>query len=158
MKPTSVKEIREQLQFLEPYELQEVILRLARFKKENKELLTYLLFKAKDEDAFIDEVEREIEADFQGINRNSYFYMKKSMRRILRNVKKYSRYSGKKETESVLLLCYLKIMNEISPSVHRDRVLKKLYQRQREKLELHISTLHEDLQFDLKRELDLLPH
>ena len=53
MKTASVKEIKDELKFKTSDELRELCLQLSRFKKENKELLTYLLFEAQDEEAFI---------------------------------------------------------------------------------------------------------
>jgi len=44
MKAASSKEIKSALIEQSPTQLTELCLRLARFKKENKELLTYLLF------------------------------------------------------------------------------------------------------------------
>ena len=48
MKAASISEIKTELKGLPPAQLTELCLRLARFKKENKELLTYLLFEAND--------------------------------------------------------------------------------------------------------------
>ena len=48
MKASTVSELKEELKHLPPAQLLELCLRLARFKKENKELLTYLLFEAHD--------------------------------------------------------------------------------------------------------------
>ena len=49
MRSASVHEIKQELLTLKPAELVELCLRLAKFKKENKELLNYLLFEAQDE-------------------------------------------------------------------------------------------------------------
>ena len=61
MKAVTVKEISEELVNLSPKELRDLCLRLARFKKENKELLTYLLFEATDEEMYIESVKKEID-------------------------------------------------------------------------------------------------
>ena len=58
MKAASVNEIKQQLKEVNPVELIELCLRLARFKKENKELLTYLLFEADDLQAYIANVKK----------------------------------------------------------------------------------------------------
>lgn len=103
MKAVSVVTIKKELKHRSEEELMELCLRLSKFKKENKELLTYLLFEAHDESGYIETVKAEIDVQFQQINTNSYFYIKKSVRKILRNIKKYARYSLKKETEVELL-------------------------------------------------------
>ena len=74
-------------------ELQQLCLRLARFKKENKELLTYLLFESQDESGYIATVQEFMDDAFELINTNNFYYIKKSIRKILRHVKKFIRYS-----------------------------------------------------------------
>ena len=44
MKAATINELKQELQNIPPAKVTELCLRLARFKKENKELLTYLLF------------------------------------------------------------------------------------------------------------------
>ena len=61
-------------------------------KKENKELLTYLLFYGTDEVSYIEKVKEEIQLQFQEINTSTYYFIKKSVRKILRNTKR-SNYS-----------------------------------------------------------------
>ena len=46
MKAATVAQLKKELQFKSQEEIMELCLRLARFKKENKELLTYLLFES----------------------------------------------------------------------------------------------------------------
>ena len=84
---------------------------MSRFKKENKELLTYILFESADEQSYIVSVKRGIDEEFEQINRSSTYFIKKSIRKILRNTRKYIRYSGKKETEVELLIyfCFTKL-------------------------------------------------
>lgn len=60
MKAASIKTIKDELKHKTSSELLELCLTLTRFKKENKELLTYLLFEAHDEDRYIETVKLEI--------------------------------------------------------------------------------------------------
>ena len=154
MKPASVKELKDELKHRPPQELLEIVLRLSRFKKENKELLTYLLFSANNEEEYIEGVKQEVDEQFEEINRSSYYFMKKSMRKILRNVKKYSRYSGRKETETELLIYFLHKMHDFTPSVHKNRTLQNLFDRQLALVRKNIEKLHEDLQHDFEMELE----
>ncbi|NJW52250.1 hypothetical protein [Salinimicrobium oceani] len=156
MKPASAKEIRDELKHLEREELLEIVQRLARFKKENKELLTYLLFDAQDEEEYKLKVKTELDEEFIEINRSNFYYTKKSMRKLLKNVKKYSRYSGKKETELELLIYFLQKMDNFKPSVQRNKILKNMYDRQLDFVKRNMEKLHEDLQYDLKMELEKL--
>jgi len=57
------------------------------------------------------ELKTEIDDQFELINTSSYFYIKKSVRKILRMVKKYIRYSKQKETEVELLLHFCRTLN-----------------------------------------------
>ena len=156
MKPATAKEIRDELKQQDREELLQIVLRLSRFKKENKELLTYLLFDASDEEEYKQKVKAEMDEEFAAINQNNFYYTKKGMRKLLKNVKKYSRYSGKKETEVELLIYFLQKMEEFRPSIHRNKILKNLYDRQLDLVKKNMEKLHEDLQYDLNMELEKL--
>ena len=156
MKTATVRELKNELKYRSQSELLELCLSLSKFKKENKELLTYLLFEASDEDAFIEGVKHEISADFEQINTKSYFYMKKSVRKILRNTKKYIRYSKKKETEVELLLYFCEELINMKPSIKYNVSLQNIYDRQKLTIKKVVSTLHEDLQYDYSFELENL--
>ena len=156
MKAVSLKEIKQELNTLSTIEIQELCLRLSRFKKENKELLTYLLFESSDESGYILSVKNYLDEQFELINIKSYFYIRKSVRKILTNVKKYIRYSQKKETEVELLLYFCKKLKDFSPSIKYSVQLQNTYKRQILLIEKTISTLHEDLQYDYNLMLDEL--
>jgi len=154
MKAVSVVTIRKELKHKSNQELAELCLRLSRFKKENKELLTYLLFEADSEEGYIESVKVEIDEQFEIMNTNSYFYIKKSVRKILRNTKKYIRYSLNKETEVELLLYFCKQLKAMSPSISRNTTLTNLYDRNIEAITKKILNLHEDLQYDYNQLLE----
>src|SRR5664280_225858 len=99
MKAVTIKELKEELSDCAPKDLRDLCLRLARFKKENKELLTYLLFESSDESLYVLNIKNEVDEQFEQINKKSPYLIKKSFRKILRGIKKYARYSLKKETE-----------------------------------------------------------
>ena len=125
MKAVSVVTIKKELKHLSSAELTELCLRLSRFKKENKELLTYLLFESHNESGYIETVKNYMDEEFKLINTNSYFYIKKSVRKILRNVKKFIRYSQNKETEVELILYFCKKLKDFKPSIKRNLQLQK---------------------------------
>ncbi|WP_431107323.1 hypothetical protein [Winogradskyella poriferorum] len=156
MKIESIVTIKKELQHLPKEDLLELCLRLGKFKKENKALLTYLLFEAHDEDGYVASVKTSLDELFDGINTDSYFYMKKTIRKILRQIRVYSRYSNKKSTEVELLLYFCEQLNNLKPSIHRNKTLSNLYQRQILALKKKISVLHEDLQYDYNLQLEAL--
>jgi hypothetical protein len=82
--------------------------------------------------------------------------MKKSCRKILRELRKYIRYSSKKATEVELLLFYCTQLKQIKPSIFRSVQLGNLYERQILNIHKAIAKLHEDLQFDYEEELSFL--
>jgi hypothetical protein len=154
MKTATVKELRKELSIRSPKELLELCLRLSKFKKENKELLTYLLYEASDEATYIENVKKEMTEEFGEINRKSYYFIKKSIRKILRNCKKYIRYSKKKETEVDLLIYFCLELVNMKPSLKRSPVLQNLYKRQVDSIKETVKSLHEDLQYDYEIELE----
>ena len=119
MKAVTVKKIKDELNHLPSQDLVELCLRLSKFKKENKELLTYLLFEAHDEEVYIQSVKGLIDELFEEINTKSFFYIRKSVRKILSLTKKYIRYSKKKETEVELLLHFCHRLKNFTPSISR---------------------------------------
>lgn len=153
MKAVTVKEIKEELNIRTPKEVRELCLRLSRFKKENKELLTYLLFEAADEESYIQSVKSELDEQFEEVNRKSYYLLKKSVSKILRNTRKYIRYSQNKKTEVDLLIYFCIRLKKVSPSLHRNTGLHNLYTRQVENIIKKVNALHEDLQIDYEKEL-----
>jgi hypothetical protein len=148
MKTATVKELKEELNHLPQTELVELCLRLSRFKKENKELLTYLLYEASNETGYIESIKAEITLQFTEINTDSYYYIKKSVRKILRRVKTYIRYSKIKETEVELLLYFCSELKNMKPSITHNVTLTNLYNRQIALIKKTITSLHEDLQYD----------
>jgi hypothetical protein len=156
MKAVTIKELQQELSYRTPKELRELSLRLAKFKKENKELLTYILFESSDEKSYIESIKSDIDQQFEQVNKKSHYLMKKSLRRILLNIRKYIRYSQNKKTEVDLLIYFCMKLNKFSPAIDRNSRLRNLYDGQIDNIRKKISLLHEDLQFDYGIELNAL--
>lgn len=156
MKAATVKQLKDELNDRSPKELLEYCLRLSKFKKENKELLTYLLFEASDEESYIHSIKQEMDEQFESVNRKNFYFVKKGIRKILREVKKHIRYSQNKETEVDLLIYFCKSLKTFSPSIRRSTTMMNLYNRQVEMIRKKIEKLHEDLQYDYGIELENL--
>jgi copper chaperone CopZ len=151
MKAATVHEIKEALQALPPNKLVDITLRLAKFKKENKELLSYLLFESEETDRYVGELKLEMEAEFASMNVSHVYFAKKTLRKILRNVNKQARYIGNKESETALLLHYLRLLKDSGLPVQKTPVLMNLYLTQLKKTKKLIESLHEDLQYEYLR-------
>lgn len=156
MKAVTLREIKKELSMLSQQETQELCLRLARFKKENKELLSYLLFESDYEAGYVDKIKAYLDEEFQSVNTDSIYYVRKSFRKILRNLKKYIRYSQNKETEIELLLYFCQKLKDFKPSIYRSTQLKNMFHRQLTLSKKIVDKLHEDLQYDYNIIIDEL--
>ena len=156
MKAATLNEIKQELTNLPSTRVLELCLRLGRFKKENKELLTYLLFEAHNIPEFIENIKIEIETQFDSINTSSVYFVKKSLRKILRLINKYSRYSGLANVEIDLLIYFCTKINELKSSFKTNPVIFNIYQFQLKKINKVLATMHEDLQYDYQKQLDEL--
>lgn len=156
MKAATLSEIKRELKSRDQDEILQLCLRLGRFKKDNKELLTYLLFESMDEDAYIASIKNQIDELMEELNTNTLYFAKKGLRKILRNLTKNIRYSGNKQSEVELLLHFCKAMKSSSIEIHRSVQLQNLFDRQVQKIHKAMSSLHEDLQADYQYELENL--
>jgi len=152
----SINDIKKELKFLEPEKLIEVCLGLAKFKKENKELLAYLLFEADNETAFVEKVKSEMDLQFILLPTYNFNHLKKGLRKILKVTEKFIKFSGQKHTESELLIHFCFNIQSNNIPLEKYPVLSNLYNRQLHKINKSIALLHEDLQYDLKKEVDKL--
>ncbi|HNP22664.1 MAG TPA: hypothetical protein PKM63_07080 [Panacibacter sp.] len=153
MKTASISELKQELQYRSDKEIMELCLQLARFKKENKELLTYLLFEAQDEEAYTAGVKQMLEEAFKEIHTTNLYFAKKNLRRILRQLSKNIKYSGNKQTEAALLIYYCKLLKASGINLQKSTMINNLFQQQLKKIKAAIAGLHEDLQYDLLNDL-----
>jgi hypothetical protein len=153
MKAATIQEIKQELQSLSPTRLSELCLRLAKFKKDNKELLTYLLFEAGDEAAYVGSVKKEIDEEFAGLPKPNLYLTKKSLRKVLRTTAKQIRYTGSPQAEVELLTYFLRKLQRSGIPYRDSPVLANLHRQQLKKVRGVIESLHEDLQYDYLKEL-----
>ena len=153
MKSAAVHEIKQELTNLKPAQLTELCLRLARFKKENKELLTYLLFEADDEQGYINSIKKETDDLFGTINLSHLYYAKKTLRKIVRVINRYCRYSGNKQTEIEVRIYFCSKLKKSGIPFKRNTIISNMYDSQLKKINTIIATLHEDLQYDYLKQL-----
>ena len=156
MKAASINELKQELNLVSPAKLLELCVRLAKYKKDNKELLSYLLFDAHDEPGYIAAVKAEMDEQFREINTSNLYFAKKSLRKILRLTNKYIRYTASKPAEVELLLYYCQALSASGIPFKKNAALNNLYLAQQKKISKVIATMHEDLQYEYLRELDKL--
>jgi membrane-anchored protein YejM (alkaline phosphatase superfamily) len=153
MTTASLQEIKKELRNQDETSLQELCMRLAKYKKENKELLNYLLFEAHHEHAYIENVKEEIRELFKTVPSSNVYFIKKSLRKILRLVNRQIKYSGIKQTELEVRIFFCTKMKEAKIPRTPGTVLFNLYQQQLKKIESAFAKLPEDIRADYDREL-----
>jgi hypothetical protein len=142
-----LQDIKKELQHLSGLQIADLCLRLARHKKENKELLAYLLFEADNDAAFIEKVKAEAGFMFSQLPVRSY-EAAKYLRKILRLIAKYIKFIATKEAEIELLINFCNNYLQYADRRTSYKPLRLILVRQIEKIRTAIGKLHEDLQFD----------
>ena len=153
MKAATINELKQELLNEKPARLTELCIRLARFKKENKELLTYLLFEAHDINGYIASVKKVMDLQFETINKSNVYFVKKTLRKILRITNKFIRYSGSEIVEIELLIYFCAAVKALNIPMESSPVISNIYQNQLKKINKAIGAMHEDLQYDYLKEV-----
>ncbi len=148
MKPATISQIKADLQNVPPKDLIAIILRLSKYKVENKELVSYLLFDAEDESFYVEQIKISMDELFKEINTDHLYYAKKGIRKTLRRIDKYIRYSSKPITETELRIYFCEKLQASKIPIYLSQVLLNLYNSQLKKIDKAMSKMHEDEQFD----------
>lgn len=156
MRNPSLSEIKKELATLPTKSLMELCLKLAKYKKENKEFVSYLLFDAADEENFIHEVKAQMDLQFLELNKLNVYLAKKVFRKALKIATKHIKFSKIAETEAELLLYFCEKVKDTGIKIAKYPILYNLYFRQLEKSKKAILKLHEDLQYDYQQKVELL--
>jgi uncharacterized FlaG/YvyC family protein len=156
MKIASIAVIKKELNDLPKSELVAICLRLAKSKKEAKELLNYLLFEASDEESYVQAAKNDITEGFSTINTSSFYLAKKTIRKVLRLTNKHIKFSSSKETEVELLLFFCTSFQALDLPLADSVVMTNLYNNLLKKINKALSTLHEDLQYDYQERIAAL--
>lgn len=146
-----ISDIKKELENKERKELVEYCLRLGKFKKENKEFLAFLLFEEEDLSAYIEKVNEETTLFFEEINLSNVYFIKKSVRKIVRNLNKHIRFTSSRLAEAEMLIHFCNCFEESSLHVKKSRQLENIFISQVKKIEAALSTIHPDLQYDLNQ-------
>jgi hypothetical protein len=156
MKIASIAVIKKELKDLPKDDLVNLCLRLAKSKKEAKELLNYLLFEASDEESYVQSVKKDISEGFSTINTSSFYLAKKTIRKVLRLTNKQIKFSSNKETEVELLLFFCTSFNALDLPLAESVVMTNLYNNLLKKIDKAVLSLHEDLQYDYQEQIEAL--
>lgn len=148
MQSATLSHVKKELQSMPHKELLEVCIRLMKYKKENKELVSYILFESGNEKEFIVSLKSEVSELFADVNTRNIFWAKKTLRKILRLITKQCRFSGLAITHIEMLIYFCENMNALNLNFSDSKLLQNMYDAQLKKINKLVHTLHEDLQFD----------
>jgi hypothetical protein len=155
MKAAALSDIKKELEHLQPKELLDLCISLAKYKKDNKEYLGYLLFEAHDKLQFIKEVKEEIDEHFELLKlQSNLYYVKKSLRKLLRIITKYTKYIDDKGLSAEMYIYFCTKLKNSGIPYHKSQMLVNLMEQQLKKINTLITTLHPDLQNDYLRDLE----
>jgi hypothetical protein len=156
MKTASISELKQELLTQPPKKVMELCLRLAKYKKENKELLAFLLFDADNEPGYVESIKLEIDDHFSSLPHSTWYHTKKSLRKILRLISKYSKHVTAKESEVEMLLYFLISMKRLHQIYPNNQAFYNLYLQQLKKINTLIEQVHEDIRYDYKKQVEEL--
>lgn len=153
MVAASSKILKEALDSKTNLELKELISRLLRFKKENKELATYLLFYEQEEMEYVRDAKAAISLQFEDINTKTVFYAKKGLRKMLRIAMKFSKYSTDKSTSLEIGLHITTLLMTLPKHIKSSQLIKNMYASNLKKIYTTLEILHPDIQFDYQKQI-----
>ena len=149
----SLQEQKKELQQLSKTELEAICLRFARFKKENKELLEFVLFHQGDPQAYADALKKDLEEVFKSLTGANYADAKK-LRKITKALNKHSKYMQNPALEADLWIWFCYAYCDSMAAKSTAQVIRNFFVKAVLKVEKIQSKVHEDLAFDIAQELE----
>jgi len=156
LKTFTIHQLEKELRTRGPKEVLDICIRLAKHKKENKELLSYLLFGGNDEKEYIAEVKEKIDSLMAEINRKTTYTTKKGLQKVVRNMTKFIKYSKSKETELEIRIYFCMQIKSARIRLDSSTVINNLFYREVDKIRDLYAKLHEDLQLDYRADVEKL--
>lgn len=156
MKFPSLAQLKKELKLLNEQELQELIVDLSKFSRDNKAYLFFKLNEVQQPNLFVEMVQEELENEFLNSRSDHYYYAKKSAQKIRRKMNKLLKLSKDKSQQVDVILYFCERLKEEGFLRHNSTVLDNLYQVQLRKAQKLVDGLHEDLQYDYRLQLEEL--
>lgn len=155
MKTASLSDLKKELQQIPPKDLVNLCVNLAKYKKDNKEYLDFLLFESHDKPHYISGIKKEIDEHFEELKQQTnLYYVKKGLRKQLRLITKYNKYLSDKALAADLLIYFCTKLKQSGIPYHKSQLIVNLYDQQIKKINTLINALHEDLQQDYLIDLE----
>lgn len=153
MQYPSLAEIKRELSYLNEKEINELLLDLVKFNRENKAYLYFKLYGRDNPSLFVEMVQQDLVTEFEKANRTNSFYVKKSSQSIRRKLNKSLKLSKNKTDQIDLILFFCEKLNEYGYLRFRNSIVENLYHVQLGKAKKLISGLHEDLKWDYEMKM-----
>lgn len=147
MKTQGLADIKKTIKNISHAELSEICLKLARFKKDNKEYVHFLLYEASNPLDYAEEVKESLLGPLTNLSRHPSLKVKE-LRKHLRVLNRHIRYTSSSEVEISLLIWYEDMLLTHAGVRQSNKALYTLFIRQLEKIRKSFAKIHEDLQFD----------
>lgn len=152
MNTASLNQIKKDLKDLDTDSLVEICIKLAKYKVESKEYVSYLLYYAEDPKSYIENCKEWIVTELQELNRSNTYYIKKGLRKIQRKIMKWAKFLQHKEWEVQLWLFFCQQIQKNGIPYFSQPILGTIMKQLIKKIDTLIATLHEDLQYDYTQE------
>jgi hypothetical protein len=154
LKAPSINDIRQELKTLSEKRLAELCLSLAKYKKENKEFLGYLLFDEHRRQDYVSEAKHEIEDLIAEVDiHQNLYYTRKNLRRILRQVNKHCKFMRDAGAAAELRIRFLRSLRDSGIPYRKHLQLENLYEGELRKIKQLVDSVHEDLQADFRSDI-----
>lgn len=150
MKAATISQLKKELETCTHSRLVEVALQLTKYKVENKELLSYILFDSDDLATYIADIKLEIDTAFEELKYYSFYHALKRLRKITRLIAKYVKYTGSKEVETELAVYFCDHFISHGYTENRYKSMMGILNSQVKKIERNMHKIHEDLAFDYR--------
>ena len=155
MKTTGLSDLKKELQELSAKQLADLCLALAKYKKDNKESLAYLLFESHNKNDFANAVKEEVDQHFFILKSQSNLYLtKKSLRKILRIINKFCKYINDNALSAELHIYFCDKLKISGIPFNKSRLITNMYMQELKKINSLIATLHEDLKSDFSKDIE----
>ncbi len=157
MKSFTLSELKKELKLLPANDLVDLCVSMAKYKKDNKDFLGYLLVDSYDKPGFVVDIKKEIDSHFEDLrSQSNLYYIKKSLRKLLRTLTKYCKYINDKAITCDLHIYFCQKVKGSKIPIRKSQLIVNMYEQQLKKIRKLVATLHEDLQNDYLREAEAL--
>ncbi len=153
MKPATLVQIRKELETISPQRLMALTLRLIKFKTENKEFVSYLLFDEDQLSEYLADLKFEISAMLDDVTFTKPLIAKKTLRKCQKTITKHAKYMGSKDAEAELYIFIIRKIHEKGINKYTNRTIQIIYLRLIEKVKKLLPNIHNDLRIDFEKEI-----